>query len=97
MNDTAYRLFEASARQMLSPMRARRAANYLHATRLPDGSWAYFAHETGRWYVLDAEDMARLVWYLDHADPAVRRDAYSIWCACTPASEMPEGWAPAAE
>lgn len=82
---------------MLNPWRVRRAADYLDATRLPDGRWAYLARETGRWYRLDAVDMARLAWYLDYAHPAVRRDAYSLWCADTPAEEMPEGWAPTAE
>jgi len=73
----------------------QRAADYLSAAQLPDGRWAYFALETGRWYVMGDDDMARLVRYLDHEDPDVRRAAYSIWCTATPtAAEMPEGWAP---
>jgi len=74
--------------------RLRCAANYLGATRLPNQSWAYFAHETGRWYVIGAAALANLVRYLNHHDPAVRSDAYSRWCADTSASEMPEGWEP---
>lgn len=74
--------------------RLARAAKRIDATELVDGRWAHFALETGRWYVVSAEELEELCDYIDHDDAQVSRDAYSHWCAGTSADEMPEGWAP---
>lgn len=71
-----------------------RAQEYLDAVSLGDGTSAYYAEETSRWYVLSDADVAELVDYLEHDDPEIKRDAYSHWCAGTTPMEMPSGWAP---
>jgi hypothetical protein len=77
--------------------RVARAAAHVNATELADGDWAYYANETGRWYVVDADDLESLCDYLDDGDEQVSGDAYSHWCAATDAREMPEGWEPGVE
>ena len=74
--------------------RLERAAALLAATDLGGDQWAYYAHEMGRYYVVDASDLESLCDYLDDEDPSISRDAYSHWCRCTPATFQPEGWEP---
>lgn len=74
--------------------RLSRAAAEISAIRLDDGRWAYFADETRRYNVVDEDDVAKLYDYLVDVDPAIRRDAYSHWCAGTRTLEMPAGWTP---
>ena len=78
--------------------RIARAAQHVGARKLADGRYAYRDDSTQLWYVLGADELAELCDYLDHADPAIRRDAYSHWCATgTSGSEMPRGWTPESE
>lgn len=72
----------------------RQAVALLAATQLAASTWAHFASETSRWYVVSAAELADLGEYLDHPDESIRDDAYSHWCAGTPGTEMPAGWSP---
>lgn len=71
-----------------------RAAEYVSATQLEDGNWAYFADETSSWWAVSSEELEDLCDYLDDEDPEVSRDAYSHWCSGGPGKEMPEEWQP---
>jgi hypothetical protein len=73
--------------------RLQRAARHIDATDL-GGEWAYYADETGRYYLIDEDDLVSLCDYLDDEDPQVSGDAYSHWCAGTHSREMPAGWVP---
>jgi len=77
--------------------RLARAAKHIDATDLGDGRWAHYATETGRYYVVSADELAELCDYLDDEDEQISRDAYSHWCAGTSSEEMPEGWEPEGE
>lgn len=71
-----------------------RAAEHVGAVDLGGGRWAHYADETGRWYVVAADDLAELCVYLDDPDAIIARDAYSHWCAGSTSEEMPQGWTP---
>lgn len=71
-----------------------RAAEYVDATELSDGRWAYFAEETNSWWVLEANELEDLCDYLDDEDPEISNDAYSHWCSGGYGKEMPQGWEP---
>lgn len=71
-----------------------RAAEYIDATELPEGDYAYYAAEVNRWYVVTADALGELCEYLDSSDEQVSRDAYSHWCAGTLACEMSDDWYP---
>lgn len=74
--------------------RLARAAKHIDATDLGNEIWAHYADETGRWYVVTADELEDLCDYLDHDDEQISGDAYSHWCADTEAKEMPAGWEP---
>jgi hypothetical protein len=75
--------------------KTERAAKHIDATDLGDGTWAYYADETSRWYVCPAAELAELCDYLDSDDEQISSDAYSHWCAGhTDVEEMPVGWTP---
>lgn len=74
-----------------------RAAEHINAVELSDGSWAHYAEETSRWYVVTSEELEELCDYIDDPDPQISGDAYSHWCNGTDAKEMPEGWKPGQE
>lgn len=73
-----------------------RAAEHVGATRIDDGRWAYWAAETGRYYVVEESVLEDLCDYLDDEDDSISSDAYSHWCADAgaDAEEMPKGWEP---
>jgi phage pi2 protein 07 len=74
--------------------RLTRAADHLGAVELDDGDYAYYADETGSYWVVDAYELADLCDYLDDEDPSIADDAYSHWCAGTSGREMRKGWEP---
>lgn len=73
-----------------------RAIKLLDAHRLPDGRYAYYADETGRYYVATAEQVEALCRYVAADESTAANDAYSHWCAGegSGAEEMPRGWTP---
>lgn len=74
--------------------RIGRAAEHIGARELGEDRYAYRDDATWLWYVLSADEVAKLCDYLDHADPDIQRDAYAHWCADSAAHEMPRGWTP---
>lgn len=77
-----------------------RAAKHLDATDIGEGRWAYYAEETGRYYVVEADALEALAAdYLDSDDEDIRADAYSHWCAGegSDAKRMPTDWSPGDE
>ena len=58
--------------------------NSLDAVKIGDHQYAYYAQETGAWYLVDEFDIQNLGAALRAGKP----DAYSIWCAGTPATRV---------
>jgi hypothetical protein len=54
----------------------RLAVDHVHAVRLEDGRYAYYASETRAWYLVTEADLLAL----GTAMIAAERDAYSFWC-----------------
>jgi len=79
---------------MINSAAIKRAADYLDATDMGDGQWAYYDEGMRRYYLVSADDLAGLCEFLDATDTDISRDAYSHWCAGTTAWEMPFGWTP---
>lgn len=73
-----------------------RAAKHIGATELDDGRWAHYANETGSWWTVEADDLAKLCDYLDSDDESIASDAYSHWCAAGHGEEMVDSWEPGA-
>jgi hypothetical protein len=55
------------------------AIEYLGAIRISPDTYAYWADEVGRWYVITPQELDALVLALKK-DP---RDGYSLWCTYT--------------
>lgn len=79
---------------MARPPKVTEAAEHIRAVELQDGTWAHYATETARWYIVTTDDLERLHDALHSEHEAVANDAYSRWCAECPGYEQPKGWEP---
>lgn len=64
------------------------ASKLLNARPLRDGRYAYRADETGTDWVVDEDDLIRVLSHIDHGDTVLSSRAYNDWCEDTTAEEL---------
>lgn len=77
--------------ERLREVKIAQAAEDLDAKQLSDGRYAYYADETGSWWIVSAGELVEYVDdYMWSDDPIIAADAYSHWCAGASADEVDE-------
>jgi len=68
----------------------KKAVDRLNASQISPLRYAYYAEETGTYWLVSRRVMINLGERLNRGD----RDAYSSWCGETHGREMRKGWKP---